>query len=395
MIGLDEPVHQLKDAVLVLLTEIGLGIKPADRPRQLFRRSQGKASLIGQRTDRTGDRVSVFNPPIKALAVKVPDSVHHAVRDQIIPDQRQILLCVQFVELRQKARQDVQVLFRLRKAFFLKLLQNGQLSLQLHGLVIADGVVDLREKIRAAHLFLGQDDRRDQRLKGKAVFQLLRRLFLAVPEPNQHLLQQHRDGILLDFAVFGEISVLGRILEQKIAAGKSQYAVAGIHKVWRGTGVPETCKLLFRGRLQKIPVQRLDAVHGLDRVRRRFQRGSAPGVAAFPVHHQVEQVIGQPGIMRLRPRAEEHLFGVLHVLQLQVCHRSAGGNALRNPDFENFLLVDGEGKVILQRGRGRLGHGAVQVTVQPGCAGGIVCTHSFFLLLMVSLSYAASGSSEL
>ena len=76
--------------------------------------------------------------------------------------------------------------------------------------------------------------------------------------------------------------------------------------------------------------------------------------------------------MSLRRIAEEHILQILRRLNGQV-HRSAGaGVALRDLQGQDFVLVYGKGKVVLQFGSRFLSHDAVKVDAGPGGAGGVI-----------------------
>ena len=185
-------------------------------------------------------------------------------------------------------------------------------------------------------------------------------------------MQEYRVGVLRHFTVIGQFAVLGRIIQQQRAVHCNEDVARGVRHIGRGSDEIKQGMQILNGGFKEICIQGVDAVYSIDSVRNLFQRSHTRLITAVPVHHQPEQVVGQLRIVLCRRLTGKHGFCVFNVLQGEISLSAALGHACLNFQRQDLVLVDIKRKVILERRRRVRSHVAFEVTLQPGCAGGVV-----------------------
>ena len=290
----------------------------------------------------------------------------------IILQQGQIFFGVQRIELFKAGGIQDQIRLGLRISHIGEGLKDGEAALHLLEIVQAHIVENAAIIVGTMFLLAGVNRGGKHGLKGKAVVDLLRGLTPGIAELDEHFFRKLRHGLLAGFAVGGKRRVLSGIAQQQFRVIDDHDAVAGIQKILPRAAHPDGAQLILLGRRGKVGAQLFDRADGLHLFRLCFQRGHAHSVAAVPVHQELEVIIGQARVVSLRHVAEEHILQILRRLNGQVYRGAGAGVALRDLQGQDFVLVYGKGKVVLQFGSRFLSHDAVKVDAGPGGAGGVV-----------------------
>ena len=368
MIGVQDLKHHVVDAVLVLLLEVGLGVKLCHGPHQRSGSRGGEHRLIVEHAACAGDGVVTGITPLIALAVQAARRADRAVYNEIVFDQRQVFIGVQLDQLCKAGWVRDHILLRLGVADGSQFLQDRERALgrlQFIEAVIVEGFL---HEVGLLLILIGIQGGGQHGLKSEAVVDLLLRLFLRIAELDQHLVRKLRQRVLFDCAVVGQLFILGRIPEKKAGIRHGEHIFGGILQIRRGPGVKERGKFVLIAGIHEVRAQLVDGTDGLQRRDPLLERRSAQGIAAVPVHHQLEQVVGQTLVVSLRRVAEEHVFDVFHLFQVHVHQGAAEGVALRDFQREDLIPVYRKGKVVLHFGSRFLGHDAVQIAADPGRA---------------------------
>ena len=293
VIGVQDLKHHVVDAVLVLLLEVGPGVKLCHGPHQRSGSRGGEHRLIVEHAACAGDGVVTGITPLIALAVQAARRADRAVYNEIVFDQRQVFIGVQLDQLCKAGWVRDHILLRLGVADGSQFLQDRERALgrlQFIEAVIVEGFL---HEVGLLLILIGIQGGGQHGLKSEAVVDLLLRLFLRIAELDQHLVRKLRQRVLFDGAIVGQLFILGRIPEKKAGIRHGEHIFGGILQIRRGPGVKERGKFVLIAGIHEVRAQLVDGTDGLQRRDPLLERRSAQGIAAVPVHHQLEQVVGQ------------------------------------------------------------------------------------------------------